>query len=520
MKARWNNKGYSLVELLITLAIFGIVMIGIALIMRTTSVSYVRGNSEVAMQTEVQLLANQVEELLVDADEGFTKVANIWKIMSQGSSHFIKYDTAEDKLFYQKDSTDDDGWSLMAEYVTSFDINGWVSYPTAEEIAAGAVPAAGCDNMVTIEIGMNNDDHVYEVSRDVYFRNAIENPSVYQLGSGSGDDDDGTDTYTAVICLNRYSVLNLKKDYGIVTVTGCSSNFTSFYEFLSEPSYATGNKDLCYAINFGGVSNAGTTEVEQPDGSTAQVTNMTPYIRVNSTNTLSLGAYTATDAVYSVTGKTASGTEKTFRIYTEAVSYDINTSNVGTANGVVYLANATGDGKGGYTWIGVKGIDIASMICINGVSYKYTLVAYIDEENGDKKYEYSSSNKPGDIQTVNSVSHGYSSGLGINSSGVQRSIALKADPETNGFILVQDNNSTIFTDTAAQTAMSNGRMRLAVMIQLTDATSENDATYTVLDFALVTQGTSMANYKGANMYTMNYNGTTGEWSHPAEPVTD
>ena len=69
MKANRNNKGYSLVELLITIAIFGMVMIGIAMIMRTSSVSYLDGTREVAVQTEVQIVANQVEELLLMQQE-------------------------------------------------------------------------------------------------------------------------------------------------------------------------------------------------------------------------------------------------------------------------------------------------------------------------------------------------------------------------------------------------------------------------------------------------------------------
>ena len=64
---RKNNKGYSLVELLITMAIFSIIMIAIILIMRTSLVSYKDGLFETTMQEEAQIVANQVSDLLVDA---------------------------------------------------------------------------------------------------------------------------------------------------------------------------------------------------------------------------------------------------------------------------------------------------------------------------------------------------------------------------------------------------------------------------------------------------------------------
>ena len=63
-----NNKGYSLVELLISIAIFSLVMGGIISIMNTTSVFYRGGQQEVRLQEEAQIAINQIEELLIDLD--------------------------------------------------------------------------------------------------------------------------------------------------------------------------------------------------------------------------------------------------------------------------------------------------------------------------------------------------------------------------------------------------------------------------------------------------------------------
>lgn len=494
MKAKWNNKGYSLVELLITIVIFGIVMIGIALMMRTTSASYVSGNSEVAMQTEVQIVANQIEELLVDATGTVTSTAtNEWKIPGSGATHYIMYDATNDELLYQKGGNAAANWSLMAEYISDFDIEGLAVYTPSGTLGADH------DNMANIHIEMNNDGHAYEVDREVFFRNAIENPTVYLLNGGSTSTSTPTAAYAADIAVNRYQVLNLEKDYGIVTVTGVSGDFYGFYEFLDEPDWATGNKMLCYAI----------TNVDS-----AATGTMTPYIRVNATKTVSYGSSTSGDIV--VTGETSNGTVKQIRIYTEAVSFDVNAT-LDRADGAVYLANGTGDGKGGYTWIGMKGIDIASMIAINGAQYKYSMVCYVDSDT-NQMYSYNTDNAPMTPETCSlTVAHGYDGQQSTKYStiqsqcGLQQGFALGADPETNGFILVQDNNA-LSANSTATTAIAAGQLRLAIMIQLPDNNPSNDSSYMVVDLAVLNQGADLDNYKGVNTYSATYNSTSGAWT--------
>lgn len=487
MKAKRNNKGYTLVELLITLAIFGIIMLGIAMIMRTTSISYLNGSSEVAMQTEVQIVANQLEELLVDATTDFTGVytdasgRKCCSVVSNGYQHWIVYDEAEQELLYDVvaagNGYSEEDLSLMAEYVSDFDITGW------EELSAS--PSDECDNKVTIEIAMNNNGYEYAVSREVFFRNALEDATVYEIAGAGGGGATPTESYTDKVSLDRYAVLNLQKDYGIVSDIAVSSNFGSYYEFVNV-TFRTGNQDISKAIS---------------SASTAPVDTVTPYIRVNAATTSSITtSVKETDAIV-VTGKDINGVEKKILLMTDAVEFTVNTSEA-TADGVVYLSTKTGDGQGGYTWLGVKGIDVASMINISGKSYQYAMVAYIDT-NDDQQYALNSSNMP-TVKTVNSVSHGYSDGVALNNSGVQRNLALKADPETNGFIIVQDNNALIAND-AARAAMLSGDMRLSIMIHLPSDSAAG--THTVVDLALTAPGYDMQYYKGANTY----NATPGNW---------
>ncbi len=413
MKAKRNNKGYTLVEMLITLAIFGIIMIGIAMMMRTTSISYLKGSREVAMQTEVQIVANQVEELLVDATTGFSGMLTdaagrkyCW-IQSGTTKHWLVFDSVEQELLYDStadgSSYTDDSLSLMAEYVSDFNITGW------EKLSA--TPSDNCDNKVTIELAMNNEGYEYEVSRDVFFRNALEDATVYEIEGAAGGAETPEDAYTAKVSLDRYAVLNLQKEYGIVSDIAVTSNFATYYEFVNV-TFRTGNTEVAKAISSASPAEAGTA---------------TAYIRVNAATTSSTTTSVKDTQGVVVSGKDASGVEKKILLTTDAVEFTVNTSEA-TADGVVYFSNKTGDGQGGYTWLGVKGIDIASMINISGKSYQYAMVAYIDTNN-DQQYALVDSNKP-TVKTVSTVSHGYSDGVALNNSGVQRGLALKADPET------------------------------------------------------------------------------------------
>ena len=169
-----NNKGYSLVELLLAIFILALVMAGVVSIMRATSVSYRNGNSEVTVQTEAQIVANQIEELLVDADTSvsYNSSTGIYTIVNHGASHQLKFDSSESTIQYKSGSG---SWSLMAEYVEGFSIDG-ISTDTSE---------VACDNKVTVNVTMNNQGYKYTAVKDVYYRNAIENTSV-QLLAGTG----------------------------------------------------------------------------------------------------------------------------------------------------------------------------------------------------------------------------------------------------------------------------------------------------------------------------------------------
>lgn len=65
-----NNRGMSLVEVLITVAILALVIIGAATFMLTGSRSFAKGNADSGVQSEAELAVNQIEDLVIDVNGG------------------------------------------------------------------------------------------------------------------------------------------------------------------------------------------------------------------------------------------------------------------------------------------------------------------------------------------------------------------------------------------------------------------------------------------------------------------
>ncbi len=488
-----NNKGYTLVELMVTIAIFGIVMIGIAMIMRTTSVSYVNGSNEVAMQTEVQIVANQIEELLVDignktvVDADGTVTTLNASIGAGTVSGYVQYyidDLATNTRYniVHKDDTDElwfcktsltastpdlSDYSLMAEYVSTFNIDGFSTVDGDTDR----------DNKVTIEIAMNKDGYTYEVTRDVFFRNAVEDITVYHIDGGAPAPG-GVPTYDYTVEVDRYSVINLEKDYDIVSVDVASAGFTANYDFV-ELTFATGAIEVTEAI---------TSVTPVTDGSFRNC------LIFDQTLSLDFTADVEEDDEAYLVCTDEDGLTKKILFVTKPVNYVVRTD-VAAADGVVYVSNKTGDTA--YAWIDIEGINIASMNEVFNKKFQYSMVGYI--EDSTPGYQADAGNMPYLVTVnANSVEHGYSGGN--NLYGTNKPLGLEADPEGNGFIITQSNDAFSDCSPTAEvlSAIQNGTYRVAFMIHLPGQLAAGN--HDVIDLAVVTQGTALTNYQGAKIY--------------------
>ncbi len=187
-----NNKGYSLVELVITIAIFSIIMIAIIMMMRSTLASYRDGLFETSMQEESQMVANQVADILIDATsvsggggtytigtpEGVVTLAQTGKTLTYNGTHIISDQLKEG----------------------SFVISGLNQRGSADKTST-------FDNTAVVNISIESNGNTYEASKEVYFRNKVEDVafddtgkkintpfdvaggSTISSGGGGGDDD-------------------------------------------------------------------------------------------------------------------------------------------------------------------------------------------------------------------------------------------------------------------------------------------------------------------------------------------
>ena len=106
-----NNKGFSLVELIVALAIFGVAGVAVFGFMVNSSRLYQRSNVDVKLQYEQQLAVNQIRDMVVESDKGIyfddtSKTLALYGAMKNVSGvksypvTVIRYVESEQRLYY------------------------------------------------------------------------------------------------------------------------------------------------------------------------------------------------------------------------------------------------------------------------------------------------------------------------------------------------------------------------------------------------------------------------------------
>ena len=226
-----NNKGYSFVELILTMAIFSIVMLAIILMMRTSLVSYKEGLFETTMQEDAQIVANQIADLLVDATyinttPGENAVTYSFKGPVGAGANPIQTFTLTHEVAVDEDGNPTgeftgnlwyNGNQLLSDKVKTFTISGLARRTADDETTI-------YDNTATVKVGIEYQGREYTASKDVYFRNNIENiasdtesfdPYEVKTGVISGGGGNPGE-YADDVSVLRYQPLNISADYDIV----------------------------------------------------------------------------------------------------------------------------------------------------------------------------------------------------------------------------------------------------------------------------------------------------------------
>ena len=197
-----TNKGFTLVELLVSMCILAIVMTELMALMFNSSKLYQNGAFEVSLQSEAQQIIQQFEELAIDAD---TSVSFNEATKTITISNNSPYDSYEFTLSPVAGKPYND---LMLK------VNGGTPQIMGEYVKSISLNMANFDNAsrAVLMVEMENDKYSYSAAKDIYFRNDI------------GVNDSHTSAVVSNACtydLNvlRYATYDLKSLFGSTDYT-------------------------------------------------------------------------------------------------------------------------------------------------------------------------------------------------------------------------------------------------------------------------------------------------------------
>jgi prepilin-type N-terminal cleavage/methylation domain-containing protein len=134
MKKR-NNRGFTLVELLVSLAILMVLSAAVLGFVSSASSSYSSVFSNVNLQFESQVVMAQVQDYLVDCNGGLCFVSDgsgstltvVDRDDTGCAAHVFRFDAATHELYYSKRNISTDGGSPVMESGEEYFLSGRVT---------------------------------------------------------------------------------------------------------------------------------------------------------------------------------------------------------------------------------------------------------------------------------------------------------------------------------------------------------------------------------------------------------
>lgn len=127
MKLRKNNRGFTLVELIVSTAILSIVAVAASAFMVAGTRTYSSVNYTVRLQYEAQIAMAQLQEYTVDCTDGIAWDGSTLYIVNGTDVHLFKFESTAQTLSYAKTVRADElnvtSYDLAAEHITDMDVN-------------------------------------------------------------------------------------------------------------------------------------------------------------------------------------------------------------------------------------------------------------------------------------------------------------------------------------------------------------------------------------------------------------
>ena len=233
---RKNFKGYTLVELLLSLAVFSVVMIVIGSMVSSTTAVYRDENFELTMQEDASLVMAQLDELLMDATQ--FSGSGPYSITNAGTNYTIS--TSGNQLYITKTVAGSPVTEILSDCISadsnSFVIKGYTQNTSSND----------CDNAVLVSIDFEKSGYTYHSEKQVYFRNNLENANVNTITSVIGTTTTTSGTSSTPECdVKRYGIVDLNTKYnteGGWEFVGSGGDYNLF-TFCKKDGSALGNGD-------------------------------------------------------------------------------------------------------------------------------------------------------------------------------------------------------------------------------------------------------------------------------------
>lgn len=168
-KLKKDRRGFTLVELIVTILIMSIVMAAAAGFVITAANSYRVANIEIRLQTEAQTAMNQFNDILIEANS-YSVVKNAdgtaaeLTVATAERMYYFKADAGKNTLMFKSEGLDgsDAGaeYALLAQYCESFEV-------APESLSADA----GEGRIVTVTIRFKYSGRSYATTSCISLRN-------------------------------------------------------------------------------------------------------------------------------------------------------------------------------------------------------------------------------------------------------------------------------------------------------------------------------------------------------------
>lgn len=184
-----NNSGFTLVELILVMAITSIIIGAITVFMSASSRSYKAAESEISLQTEAQTIMNQISECVLEGnnveyneslrtlsiyhnDDDITTTTDPLEIIwfNQTNKNMYLYNTTigdKDTIFDSISAGVVSLENLLGEYVDDFSVMPpykFIYDPTGKK-----------STTLMVNIKMKHNDREFSLSEDIKLRNRIVN---------------------------------------------------------------------------------------------------------------------------------------------------------------------------------------------------------------------------------------------------------------------------------------------------------------------------------------------------------